>query len=137
MIVLGTGVLAEAMKPAPHAAVLAWLDAQAAETLFVCSVSVAELSFGIGAMPAGRGRGALAAALEGVVEVFAGRVLEFDTAAALRCGELAARARAAGRAFGAADLYVAAVADARGFAVAARDGGALAAVGVRVVDPWG
>lgn len=137
MILLDTNVISEAIKPEPHPAVREWLDAQAAETLFLSSVTVAELSFGIGALPAGRRKAALAAALEGVLEVFAGRVLAFDTAAARCYGDLAVRARAAGRGFPTPDGYVAAIAVAAGFAVASRDGSAFVAAGVRVIDPWG
>ena len=37
MILLDTNVVSEAIKPEPHPSVLAWLDAQAAETLFLTS----------------------------------------------------------------------------------------------------
>ena len=136
MILLDTNVISEAMKPASHPAVRDWLDAQAVETLFLSSVTVAELSFGIGALPAGRRQDALAAALEGVLGDFDGRVLPFDAAAAVRYGALAARARAAGRGFPTPDGSIAAIAAVRGFAVASRDGSAFAAAGVRVIDPW-
>ena len=53
MILLDTNVLSEAMKPAPDAAVRGWLDEQAAETLYLSSVTIAELSFGVGALPTG------------------------------------------------------------------------------------
>lgn len=136
MILLDTNVVSEAIKPTPHPSVRAWLDAQAAETLFLSSVTVAEMAFGIGALPAGRRRQALAAALEGVLALFAGRVLAFDEAAALRYGELAVRARAAGKGFPTPDGYIAAIAAARGSMVASRDGSAFAAAGVAVIDPW-
>jgi predicted nucleic acid-binding protein len=48
MIVLDTNVVSEAMKPEPHPAVRAWLNDQAAETLYLSSVTLAELLFGIG-----------------------------------------------------------------------------------------
>ena len=50
MIVLDTNVVSEAMKPEPHPAVRAWLNDQAAETLYLTSVTLAELLFGIGAL---------------------------------------------------------------------------------------
>jgi len=42
MIVLDTNVVSEAMKPEPHASVRAWLNHQAAETLYLSSVTLAE-----------------------------------------------------------------------------------------------
>lgn len=49
MIVLDTNVVSEAMKPDPHPVVRAWLNDQVAETLYLPSVTLAELLFGIGA----------------------------------------------------------------------------------------
>jgi predicted nucleic acid-binding protein len=137
MILLDTNVVSEGMKPAPDARVLAWLDAQAAETLFLSSVTVAELLFGVGALPEGRRRAMLTAAVDGLVGDFAGRILPFDEAAARCYAACAVRARAAGRGFPTPDGYIAAIAVARGFVVASRDGSAFRAAGVGVVDPWG
>lgn len=137
MILLDTNVISEAMKPAPAPAVREWLDAQAAETLHLSSVTVAELLFGIGALPQGRRRQRLAAAAAAVLDLFAGRILPFDEAAARRYAELAVKARAAGRGFPTPDGYIAAIAASRGFAVASRDPSAFRAAGLTVLDPWG
>ncbi|MFO0403485.1 MAG: type II toxin-antitoxin system VapC family toxin [Alphaproteobacteria bacterium] len=136
MILLDTNVISEAMKPAPERAVRDWLDAQAAETLFLSSVTIAELSFGIAALPKGRRKDNLTAALDGLLELFAVRILPFDTAAAQRYGELAAKARIAGRGFPTPDGYIAAIAAALGFVVATRDASPFAAAGLKVINPW-
>lgn len=137
MIVLDTNVVSEAMTREPHPRVREWLDAQSSQTLFLTSVTVAELLFGVGALPAGKRKEALAAALEDVLKIFAGRILPFDTPAAQRFADLAVNARAAGRGFPTPDGYIAAIAAANRFAVATRDGSAFAAAGVLVIDPWG
>ena len=136
MILLDTNVISEAMKPAPEAAVRDWLDEQAAETLYLSSVTIAELTFGIGALPQGRRKDRLMAALEGVMALFGDRILPFDTKAARRYGDLAVRARAAGRGFPTPDGYIAAIAAAHDFAVASRDASAFEAAGLAVIDPW-
>lgn len=136
MILLDTNVISEAMKPAPERAVRDWLDAQTAETLFLSSVTIAELSFGIAALPKGRRKDNLTAALEGLLALFAARILPFDTAAAQRYGELAAKARTAGRGFPTPDGYIAAIAATQGFIVATRDSSAFAAAGLQVINPW-
>ena len=110
MILLDTNVVSEAMKPAPDEAVRAWLDEQAAETLFLSSVTIAELMFGIGALPEGKRKERLTEALDGVMELFADRVLPFDVDAARRYADLAVKARAAGKGFPTPDGYIAAVA---------------------------
>jgi predicted nucleic acid-binding protein len=136
MILLDTNVISEAIKPAPERAVRDWLDAQPAETLFLSSVTIAELSFGIAALPKGRRQDNLTAALEGLLALFAGRILPFDTAAAHRYGELAAKARMAGRGFPTPDGYIAAIAAAQGFVVATRDASAFTAARLKVINPW-
>lgn len=136
MIVLDTNVVSEAMKPQPDLAVLAWLDAQAADTLFLTSVTLAELWFGIGAMPTGRRSQALAQTLEGLLPLFEGRILPFDTQAARCYAQLAVAARAAGRGLPTPDGYIAAIAAAHGFAVATRDAAPFEAAGRNVINPW-
>ena len=124
------------MKPDPAPAVRAWLDAQASESLYLSSVTVAELMFGIGALPEGRRKDRLSAAFDGVLELFGSRILPFDTSAARHYAELAVRARAAGKGFPTPDGYIAAIAAARNFAVASRDTSAFVAAGLTVIDPW-
>lgn len=136
MILLDTNVVSEAMKPEPDDAVRAWLDDQAAETLYLSSVTVAELTFGIGALPSGKRKDRLAEALEGVMELFADRILSFDTGAARRYADLAIKARTAGKGFPTPDGYIAAIATARDFVVATRDTSAFDAAGLEVIDPW-
>ena len=136
MILLDTNVVSEAIKPEPHPSVMAWIDAQAAETLFLSSITAAELLFGIGALPDGKRKNLLGTRIDGLMDQFAGRVLPFDAAAARSYAELAVRARAAGKGFPTPEGYIAAIAAAHGFAVASRDASAFAAAGVKVIDPW-
>ena len=136
MMLLDTNVVSEAIKPEPHPSVVAWLDAQAAETLFISIITVAELLFGIGALPDGKRKDMLAARIDGLLDQFTGRVVDFDTPAARRYADLAVKARAAGKGFPTPDGYIAAIAAAHGFAVASRDTSAFNAAGLTVIDPW-
>ena len=55
MIVLDTNVISEAMmKTSPNQNVTTWLDRQLAETLYITSITVAELLFGISVLPLGQ-----------------------------------------------------------------------------------
>jgi predicted nucleic acid-binding protein len=136
MILLNTNVVSEAIKPDSHPSVRAWLDAQVAETLFLPSITVAELLFGIGTLPEGRRKTLLAARIDGLLDAFAGRILPFDTSAAQAYANLAVRARAAGKGFPTPDGYIAAIAAVHGFSVASRDTSAFRAAGLKVIDPW-
>ena len=136
MIVLDTNVVSEAMKPEPHWAVRAWLNDQSAETLYLSSVTLAELLFGIGALQAGKRKDMLAQALDGLLILFRDRVLPFDADAARRYAELAGAAKISGRGFPIPDGYIAAIAASRGFIVATRDTAPFEAAGVPVINPW-
>ena len=134
MIVLDTNVVSEAMKPEPDAAVRAWLNEQMAETLYLSSVTLAELLFGLGALPAGKRKTMLTRTLDGLLGLFKDRVLPFDADAARQYAELAVSARKRGRGFPTPDGYIAAIAVSRGFAVATRDPTPFESL--QVINPW-
>ncbi len=137
MILLDTDVISELWKPAPDPNVVAWVDTQAVETLYLSAITVAELRFGIKALPDGRRRAVLQERLEAeVLPAFAGRVLPFDLDASRAYADLMARARTAGRAIAHADGYIAASAVAHALMVATRDTGPFEATGLRTVNPW-
>ncbi len=89
MIILDTNVVSEAMKPEPNPVVRAWLNDQAAETLYLSSVTLAELLFGIAALPSGKRKDMLALTLDGLMGLFKDRVLSFDVEAARHYADLA------------------------------------------------
>lgn len=136
MILLDTNVVSEAMKPEPNTAVLAWLNEQAAQSLYLSSVTLAELLFGIRALPVGKRKNLLDRALAELLALFGNRVLPFDPDAARHYAGLAVAARNGGRRFPTPDGYIASIAASRGFIVASRDTSPYKAAGVRVINPW-
>jgi len=117
--------------------VLAWIDAQIIETLYLSTISLAELRFGIAALPEGKRRDTLHFSLEQrILPLFAGRILPFDDPASQSYATLRASARATGQAIDPADGYIAAIAVTHGFAVATRDTLPFDAAGVVVINPW-
>ncbi|HDR9586806.1 TPA: type II toxin-antitoxin system VapC family toxin [Burkholderia stabilis] len=137
MILVDTNVISEPLRREPSAAVIEWLDAQSVETLFLAAISLAEMRFGVAALPEGRRRDWLDQSIEQrVVPLFRGRILPFDDAASKSYASLRARARAAGNAIASADAWIAATAHANGLMVATRDVTPFKAAGLRVIDPW-
>jgi predicted nucleic acid-binding protein len=83
MILLDTNVISETQRQEPNVRVLDWLDAQALETLYLSTITVAELRAGIALMPVGKRRASLDENLEKrLLPMFANRVLPFDMACA-------------------------------------------------------
>ena len=137
MIVLDTNVVSEPLKPAPNTVVLDWLNAQEPQTLYLTTVSLAELHAGVEALPAGRRRDALAQALSTqVLALFGGRILPFDAKAAQAFANANASARSQGNKVGFADCAIGAIALANGFALATRNLRDFKGVGVPLIDPW-
>lgn len=136
MIILDTNVVSEAMRPEPHPSVRAWLNEQAAETLYLSSVTLAELLFGISVLPVGKRKNMLEQALDGLMGLFRDRVLPFDIDAARHYAKLAVTAKAGGRGFPTPDGYIAAIAASREFSVASRDTAPYEAARVSVINPW-
>lgn len=137
MILLDTNVLSEPLRPSPEPRVIAWIDAQAMETLFLSAITFAALRSGVALLPAGKRRAGLHENLEKrVLPLFAGRVLPFDLACPQPYAALMAKARTAGLAVASADGCIAAIAAANGFAVAPRGTRPFRAAGVTVIDPW-
>ncbi|AFQ50043.1 type II toxin-antitoxin system VapC family toxin [Burkholderia cepacia] len=137
MILVDTNVISEPLRREPSAAVIEWLDAQNVETLFLAAISLAEIRFGVAALPEGRRRDWLHQSVEQrVVPLFRGRILAFDDAASKAYASLRAKARATGNAMASADGFIAATAAANGLIVATRDVAPFEAAGLRVIDPW-
>lgn len=137
MIVLDTNVISELWKAVPDANVLAWIDAQSVETLYLSAITVAELRFGLATMPPGQRRTIYQTRLEKeVLPAFSGRVLAFDLLASQSFANLMSQARAAGKAISTADGYIAATASARSLMVATRDTSPFVAAGLKVINPW-
>ncbi len=64
MILADTNVLSEPLRPALDSKVVDWLDAQALKTLYISTISVAEMRFGARLLPAGKHRRFLGDQLE-------------------------------------------------------------------------
>lgn len=133
---LDTNIISEVIKPEPSSVLIAWLEGQADDDLFLASFTIAEIKRGILEKPKGRKRDALDAWFdgpEGPQTLFAGRILAFDERAALRWAELMADGKRRGRPRGGLDMIVASIADANGCVVVTANEKDFA--GIEVLNP--
>ena len=137
MIVLDTNVLSELTKISPANEVLGWMALQPASRLFTTAITQAEMLYGVELEPQGRRRNALLAAVQQTLRrEFAGRILPFDSNAAVSCGWIRASRRAMGRPISEADAQIAAIAHSRGAALATRNTRDFEHCGIKVWNPW-
>ena len=137
MILLDTNILSELMRPTPEAAVEQWLADQPAASVFISAITEAELRYGLALMPSGKRRSALAVEIEDMLgEDFSGRILPFDSPAAVAFAEIAAERRQTGRPISQADAQIAAIARSRGAALATRNVPDFEGCGVEIINPW-
>jgi len=137
MFLLDTNILSAVMatRPAPQVAI--WMEEQVPDLLFTAAVCQAEILSGITVLPEGRRRDALEmAALAMFREDFAGRILPFDTDAAVIYSKLFAQRRSAGSPAAIADLMIASIARAHGASVVTRDAGDFEGCGLVLINPW-
>lgn len=138
MVILDTNVVAEMMKPWPSPAVASWLNSQESPTLFLTTITVGEIGYGLRVMPQDQRRLQLEQGFERVLaEAFAGRVLAFDEEAARHYGEVMGRRQEIGRPLSVLDGQIASIARARGWAVATRNVRDFVECGVEIINPFG
>lgn len=138
MILIDTNVISALLGP-DRDVVQPWLNRQARTSVWLTTITVAELRYGIANMPEGKRRTAYESFNEALIGRFAegGRIAAFTLATTRHYASAMASARAAGREVrNFADGAIAAIALERRGMVATRDTGPFEAMGVRVVDPW-
>jgi|SRR5581483_4159267 len=137
MIILDTNVLSALMHKSPERAVIEWLDAQPAESIWITTITLFEVQFGLALLSGGKRRTNLQAAFRALLEEdLDRRVLDFDSAAALEAAKLAAQRHRAGHNVDIRDTQIAGVALSRKATVATRNVRHFVDLGVPVANPW-
>lgn len=133
---LDTTIICNITKPAPSAALVAWMADQADDDLYISALTVAEIRRGVLEKPSGRKRSQLErwfSGPEGPQALFASRVLPFDERAALIWARLMTEGKTSGRLTSALDMIIAAVAEANDCIVATAN--AKHFVGLKIFNP--
>jgi toxin FitB len=125
------------MRPVPDATAKQWLNEQLTEELWLNSIVVAELLFGVARMPEGTRKQRLIQTSKDIVEQnFAGRILSFDLEAAAAYAEISARCMAKGRPIDMADAQIAAICWVQDAKLATRNTKHFEGLGLKLINPW-
>ena len=76
MIILDTNVISESLRQKPASSVVEWLDQQSIETLYLTTITVGEIRYGLAALANGKRKNTLQARFETeALPLFKNRVL--------------------------------------------------------------
>jgi len=137
VIVIDTNVLSALMRQTPDPPVVEWLDHQAAESVWITSITLFEARFGLALLPKGRRRQTLEASFDKlIVEDLEGRILDFDGAAAEAAAILAAERQRDGHPIDMRDTQIAGIVLTRRAKFATRNVRHFSDLNVEVINPW-
>ena len=134
---LDTNILSELRRPKPEPKVLAFVAAQPLESLFVSTVTFAEIRFGIELLGEPNRRAEFTDWLTHKLRpMFEQRVLAISEDVMFKWRLLVEEGRKAGHTFSQPDLIIAATALQHGLTVVSRDITHFIPAGVPVFNPW-
>ena len=131
---LDTNVVSETMRSAPHERVVSFLTAR--DNLWLSSILIHELEYGVRRLPRGQKRDALRNALRNMFANYGDRILDLDAGAAVWAARFRAQARGRGRKLELGDALIAGTARSRELTIATRNVRDFAGLDIDVVNPW-
>ncbi|MFT4184249.1 MAG: type II toxin-antitoxin system VapC family toxin [Rhizobium sp.] len=136
MIVLDTNVISELQGRLYSERILSWLDGFDAETVFLTTIAIGEIRFGLELLADGERKAALIAGLEAIEGEFSGRILGFSNSAAHQYGIISARRHKIGRRMETKDVMTAAICLAHGATLATRSTKDFEGLDLKLVNPF-
>ena len=132
---LDTNVVSEPTKDVQAPSVIAFLREHTAE-LWLPSVVVHELEYGIQRLPQGQRRNRLRAAVDNIVASFSDRILPLERNGAELAALYRVQAHREGRRLRISDALIAGIAKANDLTIATRNVRDFDGLGIPIIDPW-
>ncbi len=137
MTLLDTNVVSAVMSRSPDPVVIEWLNQQDAGGLFISTITIAEIGYGLWVLPDGKRRRNLEERFERFVrQGFDQRILAFDERSARIYPQIVGRRRALGRPLAALDAQIASIARTNLLAVATGNVKDFEECGIEVLNPF-
>ena len=137
MILIDTNVILAIMLPSPATTVINWLNNQDAVNLYLSTITIAEIGYGLQIMPDAKRKQRLTDRFKDFVSNgFEQRILDFDDAAAYSYAEIMAHRRTIGRPLSVLDGQIASIARVKNFAVATRNIRAFEECTLKLINPF-
>ena len=137
MIILDTNIISEVMRPQPEQNVIQWLNKQRSNDLYISSISIAEINYGLYVLPQGRRKQQLKSRFNQFInKAFLYQTLDFDEQAAILYGQVMGEGKLIGHPMSVLGGQIAAIALHNGFAVASRNVKDFKYCGVEIINPF-
>ncbi|HLF66560.1 MAG TPA: type II toxin-antitoxin system VapC family toxin [Gammaproteobacteria bacterium] len=137
MILLDTNIISEMMKSNPAPEVITWLNAQQKGKLFISTITIAEITYGLQILPEGKRRNTLLNAFQKMItELFKYRMLTFDEHAAYLYGELMGLRKTLGKPLSVPDGQIAAIASLHNATLATRNIRDFKDCNLKLINPF-
>ena len=131
---LDINVVSELVKAVPEQRVIMFLMDN--PDLWLSTIVLHEMDFGLNLLPPGNRRDNLSAALSGFVSKYDNRILQIDRPEAQQAAMLRGQARRFGRVLHLADALIAGTAKAHDLSVATRNAVDFEGLDVEAINPW-
>ena len=137
MILLDSDVVSALMRLRPEQPVVQWLDRQPPSSIWVTSITVMEIRYGLQTMPKGFRQETMAKSFERLLEdKVERRIAPFDSEAAQHAADLMSLRKVKGRPGDVKDTMIAGIALATRATLATRNTSHFEDLSVPVVNPW-
>lgn len=135
-VVLDTNVISELDGRKYSERLLQWLTAFRSDELFLTTISVAEIRYGLSLLPEGRRRDSITQTYERIEGGFMGRIMPFSLDAAHLYGRLKAARQKRGHSIETKDAMIAAICLSHGATLATRNTKDFEGLDLKLVNPF-
>lgn len=137
MIILDTNIISELMRPQPNDLVVQWLDQKETSHLYLTTITLAEIRYGLAIMQNGKRKQHLSNQFEAYVDqTFEGRILDFTSKSATQYSIIMSHRKQSGLPMSMADGQIAAIAIEHHFSIATRNTKDFEQCGLELINPF-
>jgi predicted nucleic acid-binding protein len=136
-ILVDTNVISEVMRPNPSGNVISWLNSHNITVLFISSITIAEICYGLRILAEGQRRQSLQSRFEQFIsQGFAKNILNFNEPAARTYAEIMGMRKEKGRPMSLPDGQIAAIAQTNYLSLATRNITDFEDRGIELINPF-